>query len=219
MIKVSYMNNNVSEFGKEVGLLHEMAITGRKVGAGVTTYSFLASNELWLGRFSNLSRHLSVVVKNKITTNKVDCKAVGKLAQDITVIAGCCVTCGIANGEHRERALPLFVSQDIIEGHKKEVAKATNETELNTLDRAFHEKLYGYFYEWLEAKLSGLGIHPAEVAEFFPQYEYSDNRPWGTYPNKGWFVSKNECSDPEHLTGAIELIARQRNVLGVLESL
>ncbi len=213
------MKNNVSEFGKEVGLLHEMAITGRKVGAGVTTYSFLASNEVWFRRFSNLSRHLSVLVNNKITTNKVDSEAANKLVQDITVIAGYCLTCGIANGEHRERALPLFVSQDIIEGYKREVAQAADETEQSALAQAFHEKLYGYFYEWLETRLGSLGIHPGEVAEFFPQYYYCDNRPWGTYPNKGWLVSKHECCGPEHLTEAIEMIVRQRNVLGVLENL
>lgn len=213
------MKNNVSEFGKEVGLLHEVAITGRKVGADVTTYSFLASNEIWFGRFSDLSRQLSAVVKYNVPVATVDIGSVEKLIQDITVIAGCCLTCGIANGEHRERALSLLLPPEAVEAHKNEMAQAGNQEARDSISQAFHEKLYGIFYEWLERRIREVGLHPSEVSEFFPQYHYDDHRPWGSHSNKGWLVSKHECSSPEHLTDAILKVARQRNVLGVLEKL
>lgn len=213
------MKNNVSEFGKEVGLLHEVAITGRKVGADVTTYSFLASNEVWFGRFSDLSRQLNAVVKYNVPIAPVDFGSVEKLIQDITVISGCCLTCGIANGEHRDRALSILLPPEAVEVYESEMAQAVNQEARDKILQTFHEKLPGIFYEWIERRIVEVGLHPSEVAEFFPKYYYSDRRPWGNPPNKGWLVRTDECSSPKHLTDAILKVARQRNVLGVMEKL
>lgn len=62
------MSSSVSAFGKEVGLLHEVIVTGRKVGADRTFWSILAHDEEMFRKVVDLVNEKFMITKKFMIT-------------------------------------------------------------------------------------------------------------------------------------------------------
>ncbi len=66
-----------SDFGKDLGLVHEVVVTGRKVGVGKEFWTALAENE-------KLFRRVSLLVEDQMRL-KSDCERLTRLGVDLRV--------------------------------------------------------------------------------------------------------------------------------------
>ncbi len=66
----------MNDFGKDLGLIHEVNVTGRKVGMGSEAYAFLAHNKDCFQMVADLVNHLAVVEYHGIELKPVSMEAV-----------------------------------------------------------------------------------------------------------------------------------------------
>lgn len=204
------MSANNEDFGKDLGLMSEVVVTGRKVGMSKTAWAFLAHNETEFSILAPLMEHWAVIKQNNAEVKAVSLEDAEKLIQTVVTIAeadSCgCLHCG--NTQKRRHLHHLYVPAEILandadERHQYIVAGGLSEDTIEPVYRSQEEEYPKYLYNNLIANgLREIGIHPAELARY-SQFN-SNEKGWLTLD---WCCSGNEFSE------AIRKIVRQRNIL------
>jgi hypothetical protein len=201
----------VSEFGKEVGLVHEMIITGRSAGAGALFFTFLSQDKESFTRIARLVNLQAVIKQVNHSLKKVeDFRAVDDLIEVVSKVvhsstAAHCMSCpdpGWRASQH------LYVPEEVLREHKAERdALPVNEQEECLLRQ---EEAYSkYFFNHLIGdRLRAIGIHPAELAFAFRGVESDE---------KGWLTSGGCCS-AEDFAVALKGLVTLHNLLFEIEA-
>ena len=205
------MNHNVSEFGKDLGLIHEALITGRKVGAGSAFFSVLAQNEDWFAKFAKLGNHLAVLQQFKQEPTLVSPEAVEELIKQVSSIVdghGCgCLTCDL---RARRPVYHLFVPAEVLEKDAAERAGLA-EKEAEELLQQQEDSYPKYFFNNIIGDgLKKMGIHPAELARLSKS---------GLRCNENGWVEAGGCTTVEGFAAALKLVVLQRSLLSAMKQL
>ncbi len=110
------MNANKEEFGKDLGLMGEVVVTGRKAGMSKASWAFLAHNELEFSFLAPLIEHWAVIKQNNAEVKSVSREDAEKLIQTVGIIAeadSCeCLHCG--SMQKRRHLHHLYVPAEIL---------------------------------------------------------------------------------------------------------
>jgi hypothetical protein len=207
------MSANNEEFGKDLGLMSEVVVTGRKVGMSKTAWAFLAHNETEFSILAPLIEHWAVIKQNNSEVKAVSVEYAEKLIQTVVTIVetdSCgCLHCG---DEQKRRHLQyLYVPAVILVRDARErqmiadkIAKGNGygETVKSTFCRQESEYSRYLHNDLIANGLRKIGIHPAELARY-SQFSCDE---------KGWLTLKCCCSSND-FSRAIRKIVRQRNIL------
>jgi hypothetical protein len=173
----------MDDFGKDFGLISEVVITGRKALMTREAYAFLAHNQAFFAKIAGLTRHQAILKKVRISADPVNNELAEKLIQDVGRIVGedGCICCNI--GGYSD-AWILFVSYDddasgAADNYSMALALLSRSPDTPIRSRAAQKILHECgvnaeraFCKMLTARLKELGLHPAELAEFCPVFEW-----------------------------------------------
>lgn len=206
--KVCRMSNGASEFGKDLGLVHEMVVTGRKAGATREMYSLFASNQEWFARIAKLCHHLEVIDRLKIELSPISAKEAEDLISWVVRIIGPdCFLCG-GIGFEKRLVLHLFIPEEVLKQNEDKIAGLQNEKEI---ERERYDQLKSYdhaFFKRMTEELRGVGLHPAELVAF------------GLFAlnEDGSLNSSRDCFDARDFIRTIHQIVARRNLLVQLKA-
>lgn len=206
-----FMSNDVSEFGKDLGLIHEALITGRKVGAGSAFFSVLAQNEDWFAKFAELGNHLAVLQQFKQELTIVSTEAAEELIKQVSTIVdghGCgCITC---DQRARRPVYHLFVPAEVLEKDKAKRAGLSDKKAEELLQHQEDSYPKYFFNNIIGDGLRKMGIHPAELARISKS---------GLCCNENGWVQAGGCTTVEGFATVLKRVILQRNVLHSMRQL
>lgn len=201
-------------FGKDLGLMHEVVLTGRQVGMGTVEYAFLAQSKEWFAKVANLCRHLAVIERHQIAIETVDNEKAEKLIAGVATIVNAdssgCITCGWNN---RWSVASMFVPEDILEKHAtalKQVERSGRESLLWRQIREYQE----YFCRWICDCLEEIGLHPAELSCFLDVFVFVS-----TDDSQELKLSEQGCETADRFGEAIRQLVAQRKILSQMNSI
>ena len=200
------MSANNEEFGKDLCLMGEVVITGRKVGMSKTAWAFLAHNETEFSMLAPLMEHWAVIKQNNAEVKPVSPEDAEKLIQTVVTIAeagSCgCLQCG-STKERRHLHYQYVPVEILTKDYEDRQQFVGDEAAFDRVYRSQEEEYPKYLYNNLIVnKLKEIGIHPAELARYS---QFSCNE-------KGW-LTLDWCCSGHDFSKAIRKIVRQRNIL------
>lgn len=198
------MNANNEEFGKDLGLMSEVVITGRKTGLSKASWAFLAHNELEFSFLAPLIEHWAVIKQNNAEVKSVSCEDAEKLIQTVGIIAeadSCgCLHCG--SMQKRRHLHHLYVPAEILANDANERGELSEDDAEHRYQCQEKEYLSCLYNNLIVNGLREIGIHPAELARYS---QFSCNE-------KGW-LTLDWCCSTSDFSVAVRKIVRQRNIL------
>lgn len=168
-----------SKIGNEIGMIHEMMITGRKANVGNEFFTIFAQNVNWFDRINLLSLQFAAM---KLSPGEKP-KAVGvesalPLIEKVKIILeSCggaqCIDCGWGS---RRSAVHLYVPEEILQADRKHIDLIPNPEQREQTEA---DKFMGYqhhFHDMLSSELLGIGIQPAELAVNYDGLDYRNGK-------------------------------------------
>lgn len=230
--------SKIDEFGKDLGLVHEMVVTGRKAAMTPQAYAFLAHNEGFFGKLAGIIRHQAVLDKNGIEAMPANKELAEKLIEDVGSINDGCIHCMLSqrgksvwhlylpygfcpeadntwswktdkyNGIDWEEATRRYET-----ACKKMAKAAKGSTEYALFEQQreqFHARERLAFRRMLTIRLKEIGLTPQELVEFTPAFVWHEDFPWIGITEECYEYSK-------HFAPVIRQLVEQRAILAMLK--
>lgn len=188
-----------NDFGKDLGLVHEAVITGRKVNVGKEFWAALAESPKIFGKVAPLVAHAAIVERESI--NLADTPS----EEDICVFAdwlknlvGTCAGCLLSDiAKTKDFGVVHPANFSLLGKNEQEITEAMMKKEASeVLVRKINEKL-----KWLS-------ISPYEVNVFMEDESWWERilHPYGA-----------SCLTPDHFRECLLAVRKQRKILAALE--
>lgn len=221
------MSDSDLDFGKDLGLISEMVITGRKAEVSKGFYAFLAHNQAEFKKISSIAKHWEIANKVGFFCSQFDpekARQVIQNAKDLiesaTVLSDCytgqqgqyCLDC---LWDQRIDFLDLFEKMNVITpGGKERLALGFKNIpfvpgEFNNERYVAGKSLKSRFAYWLMVQFRNAGIFPQEL-EAFAGLVYVEA--------EGGLYAEWDCAIDKVAHG-LETIMSQRPILALLKNL
>lgn len=227
--------SRIDEFGKDLGLVHEMVVTGKKAGMTPKAYAFLAHNEGFFGKLAGIIRHQAVLDENGIEAMPANKELAEKLIEDVGSINDGCIHCMLT--QRGESVWHLYLPygfcpevdnwktdmfnglnwKEAIRRYKttcKSMARAARESTKYHLFKQrceqFHNREKLAFRRMLTIRLEEVGLSPQELVEFTPAFVWQKEL--------SWIGITKECYEySKHFAPVIRQLVEQRAILAMLK--
>ena len=170
------MNENL---GKEIGMIHEMLITGRKANVGNEFFTIFAQNVNWFERINLLSLQFAAMeLSPSEKPRAVDVESALPLIEKVKIIlessgGAQCIDCGWGS---RRSAVHLYVPEEILQADRKRIDLILNPKQREQAQADQFMSYQHYFHDMLSSELLGIGIQPAELAVNYDGLDYRNGR-------------------------------------------
>lgn len=204
----SNQNKLMKEIGKEIGLIHEMLITGRKAKVGEPFYTTLTQNEEWFGNIAQLTLQFAAIKKLGTEVTAVDESKSQTLIETVNLVLKSkegntsCITC---DWSARRRFVHLYVPGEILTKDAERIAKLETKEEQSNADSRRYRYYSDHFFNNLIGKgLREIGIHPEELAICYDGVHVVDN---------GQRIVPGSCCGPEAFEVGLHKAITRHNVI------
>ncbi|MCX6703773.1 MAG: hypothetical protein NTV02_03765 [Candidatus Zambryskibacteria bacterium] len=182
------------DFGKDLGVLHEAVITGRKVAADSHFWGSLAQSERAFKIVMSLAPHIAAIEKHKIDIDKMP--TVEAVKEFFEWLGKDCFTC--------------YDEHDLI---KVGLVSGLKDVPQGDFDRqAIMEQVGERMIKIINIRITQLGIHPAEIVAVAKRYPPYNDRWVGRDSNQLVFET-DHCIEGLWLQRAISTIVVQRHFI------
>jgi uncharacterized protein YutE (UPF0331/DUF86 family) len=209
--RIVRLDNN-RDFGKELGLFHELAITGRKAQVNSSAYTMLSQSVEWFARFGKLLEHLNALREAKVPLAPVPIEKVDQFMAKIRPIinAGRHQSIGSDHGS-RYAVAHLYVPKEVTEKDAQTWKDMTpHAKEEQQRMKAIGYK--GYFFKMLAEGIRDIGLHMKEVALLVPIKYHRDPS------DHSFYLAEDADISGEQFEKALRRLVGQRNLLVEIET-